>query len=158
MSDFDLHDLFRQVHDTTDITDYSQMAKELRSRVPDEHAEDAFLVTLTEYCRVQSTKARHRSPELPRAVGRSQKRDAIRSWWTRLCSDRYATPDGVKLLGDCTPDDLVFMAETLERKAAENVARAEAWRSLAVEMQRRKVKRFRDLPVDIAGDALKEAA
>lgn len=146
---FDLHDLFREVHDTTDLTDYRQMAKELRSRIPDEHAEEAFLEALTCYCREYTTKQRPRNPSPSRASGRSPKRDAIRHWWEQLCKSRYDTADGLKQLGTCSAEDLIFMAEQLERKAAENMAVAQRWRSLAAEMAERGAARLDELPPDV---------
>lgn len=128
--EFDLSHLVREVHDTTDWTDHQQVAKEVRSRIPDEHVEDAFLIALTEFVRVRFTT--FRTSVAPVKPNKSAKVRGIRQWWQRNQNQRYDSADGEqKLLRDFTAEDCLFQAALLRDKAAQNIAKAEQWESLA---------------------------
>lgn len=131
MTEFDLSALVREVHDSTDLTDHEQVAKEVRSRIPDGHLEAALIEALTAYVRVHFSL--YRTPvKYPKPSSKSAKRDAIRAWWQRQLNQRYASADGTqKLLRDFTAADCQFQADLLRRKAAENMAKAEQWDHLA---------------------------
>lgn len=133
MTEFDLSALVREVHDTTDLTDHRQVAKEVRQRIPDDHLEGALLDALTVYVRNMFSLFRPSigGASFGKPGNKSQKRDSIREWWQRSLNQRYATADGQKLLRDFTRDDCMFQAEQDRKKAVELVAKAESWEQLA---------------------------
>lgn len=127
---FDLSALVREVHDTTDLTDHRQVAKEVRSRIPKAEVEGALIEALTAYVTLRFSQ--YRTPiKYAKPSSKSAKRDSIREWWKRSLNQRYATESGQKLLREFTAEDCLFQAALDRQKAAELVAKAEQWEQLA---------------------------
>lgn len=148
MTEFDLSKLVREVHDDTDLTDYEQVAKEVRSRIPKADAEAAFLIALEEYVRNRFQK-RHYEPTSASGAkpgNKSQKRDAIRQWWQRQLNQRYGTGEGYKLLRDFTVDDCAYQAELTRKQAESLLAKAEQWDELGTLLKLNKAAKVGDLP------------
>jgi hypothetical protein len=149
MTEFDLSQLVREVHHSTNLTDHQQVAKEVRSRIPDEHVEGAFIEALTEFVRVRFATMR---PSISDGGGggkpgnKSQKRDAIREWWRRQLNQRYGTADGQKLLRDFTVDDCLFQASMDREQAARLLAKSEEWDALAALLKKSRKRTVGDLP------------
>lgn len=127
---FDLSALVREVHDTTELTDHRQVAKEVRSRIPKAEVEGALIEALTVY--VANRFTTYRTPlKYPKPSSKSAKRDSIKAWWKRALNQRYATETGQKLLREFTAADCLFQAALDRQKAAELVVKAEQWELLA---------------------------
>lgn len=150
MSEFDLSKLVREVHNDTDLTDHRQVAKEVRSRIPDADVEEALIEALAEFVRVRFTNYRSTSGGNEGSQGKpgnkSAKRDGIREWWKRQLNQRYGTADGQKLLRDFTIDDCAFQAEQDRKKAAELEAKADQWDELGALLKLNKAAKVGDLP------------
>jgi len=78
------------------------------------------------------TGQRHADAHPPGAGGGRWRSAADDSWDLTL---PYYTADGWKPLGDCTADDLEFIAEQYEVRASQNGAHARRFRSLAAEVR-----------------------
>jgi hypothetical protein len=155
---FNLRHLVRDVVASSPSPDYPLIAKEAARRIPPEHLEAALITALTEYVRHYATTIRPtisvlaapvqlaESAAPARRPGQSPKVIGIRQAWRRYLDAPFGTATGQKWLGDCDAADLIFIAEDLEKKAAENVAKATGIRGLREEMGRHKAARVRDLP------------
>lgn len=87
------------------------------------------------------------------AVG-NRKRAEIRQAWQRALDVTYSTPTGSKHLGDCTADDLFYIAQEHTSQADRLRRMAAGWRELATVMNERGAYRLRDLPEDLLRTSL----
>lgn len=61
----------------------------------------------------------------------SSKQVQFLSWWERRIAVKINTPGGAKTLGQCTAEDLDWIAKLRDQKAAEDMAAAARYRKLA---------------------------
>jgi hypothetical protein len=153
-SDFNLRALVRTVTAETTSPDNWLIAKETARRVPPDHIDAALVEALAEYVRHFQTTLRPRgfggtSGGGNANSGKSSKVAAIRAAYRRLLEAPYDTATGQKYLGDCTAEDLIFIADGLEEQARQNMAKASGFRGLSVVLGERGVARLRDLPDDV---------
>lgn len=131
-----LSGLIRQVLADTDLSDPREVAAEVSRRLRGAAAlRDALMEALPVYVRTQFTRDRLLPRDLDTApVIVSSKVAAVRSDWQR----RLETPvvvDGVwKRLGECTSADLLAVASALRVQAAQSVAKAEYYETLAAKV------------------------
>lgn len=161
-TEFSLRSLARQVWAELDGADAHVLAKEIARRVPRADREAALGEALTEYARAFVTNQRPSGYAAPgsagqRNSGRSSKVAGIRRAWPQLRAT-YLTGDGQKPLGDCSKADVVFIAEHLDRKAAECTAKSAWMHDVATALAKHKAMRVRDLPDDVLAGFLTGAA
>ena len=89
--------------------------------------------------------------------GRSRARAVAEAWRAHL-RDRVFVGDAWRLLGDCSPEDVLFLVDDRRRKAAELAAAAGRYVALHDAMLRAGVARVADLPDDDLRSSLGDAA
>jgi len=163
-TEFSLRSLTREVWAELDSADAHVLAKEIARRVPRSQREAALAEALTEYARVFITNQRPSgysgSPAAgagQRNSGRSAKVAAIRRTWPQLRAT-YLTAAGQKPLVDCSKADVIFIADHLDRKAAECAAKSAWMRDLSAALAAHKALRVGDLPDDVLAGFLTGAA
>ncbi len=162
---FSLRQLVREVAETTNLADPGEIADEVAGRVPDEHLRAAFTEMLRGFVRGVLGDERtfprlpqpRETPEVPiRPVARSRKVAGIRAAWAKVLAERvHVGPDASdwKLFGDCTTDDLDFMAQEREQIAEANHVKAEQYRKVRKLLVEHSVDTVRDLPEKVLNDA-----
>ena len=162
--EFSLRHLVAGVRDELGTGDRHLIAKEAMSRIPREDRDSAFMQALTEVARAVVNSGHPQMFPAARAgagqrnSGRSAKVAGIRRAWPQLRAT-YACLDENKQLGEYTAADLIFVADHLDRQAAQSAAKASHFRKLSGLMVQHKVSRVRDLPDSVLAAAfLGEAA
>lgn len=85
----------------------------------------------------------------------SRKGNEIRDAWQRVLDARYAVAGGDhKRLGDCTYNDLFFMANQLDVQSADLQSRARGFRELAMLINDYDVSTLRELPAEVLMNTL----
>lgn len=158
--DFNLRALVREVSREAHEPDTQLIAKEVARRLPPEHAEAVLVDALSEYVRHYLTTARPRlltatTPTGNTNSGRSSKVRGIRDAWRRYLDEAaYDTATGQKWLGDLDATDLVFVADGLERKAREQMAKSARFREMSAALAEHEAERVRDLPDAVLAEFL----
>lgn len=155
MSTFDIRAAVREVIDTTDLTDPGDIALKVAENVPSKHLREVLAAVLRDFVRIEFHAYDRRRPSAeptterhPRGP-RSAKVGAIRAW-ARLLRKPVAVEANVwKQFGECTLDDLGFLAEDRRRNAAESVAAAERFDKYSAAMAEYGVATVADLPDDV---------
>lgn len=174
MSYFDLHSLVKEVCDSSPLTNDADLTKEILSKIDkaDEHAalEQALLVYVRRFVsrdhrplaapqfitpKSSTADQVHDDTHLEVVGGgavpfRSRKVKSIRTAW-QIWQDQLKARVNVaygerKFFGDCTLDDLAYMAKQRREHAARNIAAAEYTERIAALMVQFGVKSVRDLP------------
>lgn len=178
-TEFSLRTLIRDVADSTPFTDLSFITAEVLCRVPDEHLREALSQALPRLVREVATENRPRgpiarpsdsppppAPSAPPAAkavpvggpspqySGNRKGAEIRDAWQKVLEAPYGTASGQKRLGDCTYDDLQFMATGLDKQAADYAARARGFRELAALLTDHEAPILRELPAEVLMNAL----
>lgn len=146
---FILRVLVRDVVIEAHEPDSQLIAKEVARRLPPEHAEAALIDALREYVRHYLTTMRPAvsSPAGKANSGRSSKVRGIRNAWRRCLDEAaYGTANGQKWLGDLDAADLIFVADGLEQKAREQMAKASGFRGMSAALGEHGAAQVRDLP------------
>jgi hypothetical protein len=171
MSDFNLRSVVRQVARNSTLRDPRQLADEVLRRIPQEELlnvlRDALLPLVREVVSADRPHGVHTT-----GPGRSQKHSAIgqpsagswkvgaiRDGWQEHLRARYSTEGGVyKFLGECTYEDLQFIAGRLDHQAETYRSKAAGMRVLASMLTDHEVATVRDLPAERLMVALGAAA
>lgn len=156
MNDFTLRGLIREVLDSTELADPTEVADEVYRRIPDGAHGRALGEALRTFVRVEMGSGRT-VPDKPTVPpGASSKKVArIRAQFQAQLQQRVFTGAGWKLLRDCTKKDLLFLANDRRRIANENVSVAEQYERLATVVGKGTVG---DLDNAILADTLGRAA
>ncbi|MGW6255469.1 hypothetical protein [Streptomyces sp. NPDC055085] len=148
-----LRPLVRSVLDGNDaLTDPTQVAAVVASKIPEDHVADALTEVLRPYVHDVMVQARQRHPSTSTGVRRgvSVRVDSVREGWQRRLKGREHVPDvGWKLFEDCSYDDLTAIAEYRQREAEQMAASGRWYRSIASLLTEHDVKRAGDLPADV---------
>lgn len=169
MSDFDLRALVKSVCDTSSLTNDDDLTKEVLAQIDEADEHDALQQALLVYVR-RFVSRDHRplafpsdSPgdqaggdaqKYPVAGGpipfRSRKVSSIRSGWQSQLQARYNVGHKTrKFFGDCTLDDLAFIAKHRREFAAANLRTADYVDSIAELMRQAGAETVRELPEDV---------
>jgi hypothetical protein len=171
MSDFNLRAVIREVAGRSTIRDPDQLADEIMRHIPEESWMDAMRTALKPMVReVISADRPHGtftrdygrpspSPAISAPSRGSMKVAAIRDGWQDHLRARYAVDGGEwKFLGECTYDDLHFIAQRLDHQAEMHASKARGMRSLAAALTEHEAQTVRDLPPAFLMTALGAAA
>lgn len=167
---FSLRQLIREVAETSVLADPGALAEEVARLVPDEHIQTAFAEMLRGYVRQvlsedrtfpflpqpRTTPEDKSRPRAGRPANRSRKVAGIREAWAKVLSERVhvgPAPTDWKLFGDCTVDDLDFMAGEREQIAEANHVKAEQYRKVRKLLVEHGASTVRDLPSRVLDDA-----
>jgi hypothetical protein len=171
MSDFSLRAVIRQVATRSTIRDPDALADEIMRQIPSEHFLDALRAAIKPMVREVISEERPHGT-FTRGVGRastqpaistptrgSMKVTAIRDGWQDHLRARYSVERGEwKFLGECTYEDLQFIAARLDRQAEMHASKARGMRSLAAALTDHDAETVRDLPPAFLMTALGAAA
>lgn len=149
-----LSGIIRAILDETDLTTPEAVAAEAVRRTPDEHIREFYRQAVRGQARVQM----HAIPSTPPAVTRSAKFAAIADMHSRQLKARVFVGDQWKMLGQCTYDDVLALADSRQQLAEENAAAAEKFRRVAKELQNAGAETVADLPADVLAAALAGAS
>lgn len=170
MSDFNLRALVRTVARTSTIRNPDDLAEEIARRIPAEHWPDALKIALKPMVREVISEDRphgtfttghgrpSQSPAISTPSRGSVKVAAIRDGWQESLRARYATAEGHKFLGECTYEDLQFIAGRLDHQAEAYASKARGLRSLARALTEHEAATVRDLPAQLLMVSLGAAA
>ena len=170
MGEFNLRALVRDVARHSTIRNPDDLAEEVARRIPAEFWPDALKMALKPLVREVISEARphgtfktgYARPSQSAAITTpsrgSVKVAAIRDGWQESLRARYATADGHKFLGECTYDDLMYIAGELDRQAEARASKARGLRSLAYALTEHDAATVRDLPAETLMVALGAAA
>lgn len=163
MSDLDLAALVRAVINETDLTDPYDIGQKVAEQVPSKQLRPALAVAVSYMARTQFGRDRGRALAPVASAAnptRSAKVAAFREnaeAWRKALHIRIHIGDGNRLLlADCSYDHLMFAAGERRQHAAQNIAAAEVYESLADQLRRLKVTRVADLPDAVLRPALVE--
>lgn len=168
-TDFNLRTLVREVSRTSTLANPGALADEVMRRIPEGESREALRQALRVFVRQVISEERPKgSPGHPGGINpvpsrasssRSSKVGAIRDGWQRHLRARYHVGASEwARLGDCTRDNLFFIADDLDRKADQNKAKARGIRSLAAALTDHDVAKVSDLPAQLLMASLGEAA
>lgn len=125
--EMNLPDVIRQICAYSDVSDPAEIAKILVDAIPPERHTEALALVMPVFVRehlgrqrtlTNPTQARNQLVRSARVTG-------IREWWRQVLEDRVA-PHGVwKRLGDCTWEDLDWLAAQLRNKADSLIVKAQ---------------------------------
>ncbi len=158
VSDFNLRALVRDVAQRSTIRDPDQLAEAILREIPEANFLDALKAAIKPLVREVISGARphgtfttgYGSPQQQPAIsaprGGSMKVTAIRDGWQEHLHARYSVSEGYKFLGECTYEDLQFIAGRLDRQAEMHASKARGMRSLAALLTEHDAKTVRDLP------------
>lgn len=162
MTDFNLRALVREVMDNSTLKTPDEIATEVAKRIPADCIADALQQSLRTFTRqVISEERPHgmRGISAPVASSRSAKVAGIRDGWQRKLRARYHVGEGAyEFLGECTAENLIFIATDLDEQAARKQARARGFRRLAEALETNGVERVKDLPAELLMNSLGDAA
>lgn len=146
--DVSVFSLITQVMDEIDSTDPEIIAKEVLTRVGDEHLRDFLLALLRPaVLKVFASRRGHAlnsDPDKPR----SSKVDGIRAV-ARFLDATVNVAGAFKRLGDCGKDDLLTAAQMMRQLAATHAQRANQYESYALLVKKHRVARVADLPAEV---------
>lgn len=137
---FDLEGLVHRVIDDTDIVNPGEIAAKVLDSIPTEHLRDVLQMTLRQYVLTVVSRDRFRTAHPPKVLAGtanpSTKVLAIREYGKAWLRTRECIGGEWKLLGNCTYNDLMVLADTRKKAAERYLAKAEKYRRLAKELVR----------------------
>jgi len=145
MSAFDPLDVARDVIASTDLTDPDAIADEVLVRTPRSGLRTAYRLLLRRAALDAIRFANMSAGEPRRTPNRSSKVAAIRDRHIDYFAQRVYANGEWKMLGDCTPEDVLDLAAQRREVAARNAAKAEEYEALHARMVAVGVARARDL-------------
>jgi hypothetical protein len=162
---FNLRSLVREVAANSTLRNYDDLTAEVAKRIAEDQIAEALRQALRSFVRQVVVEDRpHRTAEAsaispPVTSSRSSKVAGIRDGWQRHLRARYSVGGGqLERLGDCTRDQLIFIASHLDAKAEMNASKARGMRSLAAALTEQGVERVKDLPAELLMNSLGAAA
>lgn len=172
MSEFNLRSLVRKVAGSSTIRNPDDLAEEVARQIPAEFWPEALKTALKPLVREVISEGRPHGtfttgfgrPQRHGAIAPagpasgSAKVAAIRDGWQQHLRARYATAEGHKFLGECTYEDLQFIAGRLDRQAEAYASKARGLRSLARALTEHEAATVRDLPAETLMVSLGAAA
>lgn len=172
MTGFDLRALVRDVCDTSTSADPVVVMTEVRRRIAQADQGAALEQALLTFVRHMISQRRvltlggHQGFETQRfdAPGGhpSWKVTGIRNAWrATLLRQRLSVgeaPTAWKFFGDCTGNDLTYAADVRDQLAVSNALQAQRLRDLAKLLAEHGVTTVKELPDDVLGSALGDAA
>lgn len=161
MTDFDLRKLVHDVYATSDDPHPVILAKEVNRRIKRADRDAALEAALPLFVRNVLSQMRMASnrPIPATKPNPSRKVAGIREAWRRMLNDAINVgPHEWKVLSKCTAPDLDYAAELREAHARWNAARAQQYRQLAELLTEHGVSTVGELPDDMLGSALGDAA
>lgn len=175
MADFSLRALVRQVANRSTIRNPDDLAEEIVRQIPPDFLLKALADAIKPMVREVIAEDRPHGV-FTSSPGRQQKHgaigstgpapgsakvDAIRDGWQRSLRARYSTGPGAedfKFLGECTYDDLQYIAGQLDQQAERYASKARGLRTLARALTEHKAATVRDLPAETLMTSLGAAA
>lgn len=151
MAEFDLRAAVVEVLDGTGLADLGEVAAKVAENVPSRHLRSALAEALRSYVAVVNQQRRARNPIIGGGAvsSRSSKVSGIRDAVALALRDRVHVEGGMKLLGECTYDDLMFAAAERRENARRNLAKADQYEALAEKVRAHKAARVADLPPSV---------
>lgn len=152
---YDIRAAIREVVETSDLTDPGEIAMKVAGDVPQKALRSALAVALRAMVRIELhsyTSWRRPEPE-PSRTGqptqtRSAKVAAVRAW-ARVLRKPVAVSENVwKAFGECTAEDLDFLAADRRENAAQSIAAAERFEKYAAALDEHGAATVADLPDD----------
>lgn len=153
MTVYDVREAIRAVVEDSDLTDPGDIAAKVVEQIPSRDLRPVLALVLREYVRTQlhsfeRWRTRLEGEESQRP-NRSAKREAIRAW-ARVLRKPVAVEDNVwKQFGECTVEDLRFLAVDRRQNAAESIAAAERFEKYTAAVDECGVEVVADLPDDV---------
>lgn len=168
MTAYDLRAEVRSVLDDGSLRSPAEIATKIAGDIPSRALRDVVRATLPGFVAQMVREHRTYSPPNFRsghgshdthtasaAAGRSWWRDGVRDGWPRQLQNRLHVGGGEwTFLGDCTYENLKFIAAERETNADRNRAWARYYRNLAALLTDHDVKVVRDLPPEVLMDVL----
>lgn len=163
MTEFNLARLVRQVYDESDTPDPTLLAKEVNRRIRKADRDAALEQCLRQFVMYQLSRirmARCAPPEPQGTVsvpnsGRSAKVAAIREHWRRALREWVpVAPKQWKFFGDCTADDLAYVAGLREEHARRTWASAAHIRRIQALLAEHDVATVGELPETVLREQL----
>lgn len=156
-SDFDLRKVVAEFLDTTDLTDFREMAAEVAGVVPSRQLRAALAEALVGYIANVNQNRRNANPVLngngQQKQNRSVKVAGIAAMHRRMLRDLVHVGNSAnKRLGDCTYEDLMFAAGERREIARLTAAKADRYEWLAKQLHAHSVDRVADLPPEVLAD------
>lgn len=158
MTDFDIRAAIREVVETSDLTDPGEIATKVAEQVPAKALRGVLVDVLRDYVRItlhSFTSWRRPEPgqdsDARRPISsRSAKVAAYQSQareHARLLRQPVAVESNVwKQFGECSTDDLDFLASERRDNAARNLAAAERFEKYAAALEEHSAETVADLP------------
>lgn len=145
---YSLRDAVFNVLDTSDLTDFAEIAAKVAENVPAKELRTALGECLVSYVRMTCSQRRMANPILHtgQQSARSPKVAAIRDAHAAWLRELIAVDGGQKFLGECTYMDLMFAAEKRRKHAAETAAQARRFEEIAALLQEHAVETVAELP------------
>jgi hypothetical protein len=147
MSDFDIRAAIREVVDSSDLTDPGEIAAKVAEQVPAPKLRHVLAMVLRDYVRVELHRYRTwRKPVEPAPKpARSPHQAAVREW-VRVLRQPVAVEENVwKQFGECSADDLAFLAGDRRQNAADSIAAAERFEKYAAALDESGAETVADL-------------
>lgn len=160
-ADFNLRALVRDVMDNSTLKTPDEIATEVAKRIPKACVAAALQQSLRTFARqVISEERPHGRHGVSAPVSsRSSKVAGIRDGWQRKLRARYHVGEGAyEFLGECTAENLIFIASDLDEQAARKQTRARGFRRLAEALGEHGADRVKDLPAELLMNSLGAAA
>lgn len=162
MSELDLRARIRAILDDTGEADPGVVADKVIGDLSSRELRPALAQTMRALVREVMRAERLTTPQAAENVspgqGRSRARAVAEAWRAHL-RDRVFVGDGTwRLLGDCSPQDVLFLVADRRQKAAELAEAAQRYQRLHDAMDRHGAGRVADLPDAVLADALGDAA
>lgn len=136
----------------------TEVAQRVADAVPEGDVREALAIALIPYVRDHYRNRRQNNPiiagdqnwrppkeKASKPATRSGKLEAIRAWEQDRLNDVVTVEGGQKHLGDCTYDDIMYLAEERERIAMDNSFKAKQYHELASRMRQANVDTVKDL-------------
>lgn len=153
MGDFNLRDLIREHLATSPDPNPHNIADEVARAVPSRYLREALADALQQTVVIMASMSRNQALTKQATGFSAGGRAAAVKTYKGLLSERMSVGAGVwKLLGDCTKDDLEYVAEVRQAHAEQNAMWADRYRHLAKRMNA--TQKVADLPRHVVEDAL----
>lgn len=151
---YDIRQAIREVLATTDLVDPGDIAARVAADVPGREIRAVLAVVLRDFVRIElhgygrRAESGRDNAAVPQPA-RSAKVSAIRTWARLLRKPVAVEGNAWKQFGECTLEDLGFLAEDRRQNAAESVAAAERFEKYAAALAERDVETVAALPDDV---------
>lgn len=171
MQHYDVRDDINEFLDTTDLTEPRAIAAELAENVPSQRLRVALAQALVATVRDVIRARRNFAPPIPekkampglekygrptrRTSSKSTKRTLIAEAHERRLRDLVYVGGGKRLhLGDCSYENLTFIANHYEMMAKETLNKAARFSALASALDSHKANNVRELPIDVFNEIM----